>query len=80
MMPSDFLQDMIWSCKGRSVCKRDCICYEQTFSYTELCPCQGSDLKIKPNSVRIRFLSCQILFFRQLDLNSHHWDTAAPIA
>jgi hypothetical protein len=44
MMPSDFLQDMIGSCKGRSVCKRDCICYEPTLSCTELCPCHGSDL------------------------------------
>jgi hypothetical protein len=29
-------------------------------------------LKIKPNSVRIRSLSCQILFFPRRDLNSHH--------
>jgi hypothetical protein len=37
-------------------------------------------LKIKPNSVRIRSLSCQILFFPRRDLNSHHRYTAAPIA
>ena len=44
MMSSDFLQDLIWSCNGRSVCKRSCICYEQSLSCTELCPCQGNDL------------------------------------
>ena len=43
MMSSDFLQDLICSCKGRYVCKRGCICYEQSLSCTELCPCQGSD-------------------------------------
>ena len=41
MMSSDFLQDLICD---RSVCKHGCICYEQSLSCTELCPCQGSDL------------------------------------
>jgi hypothetical protein len=37
-------------------------------------------LKIKPNSVRIIFLSCRMLFFPRRDLSSHPWYTAAPIA
>ena len=44
MMAPDFLQDLIRSCKGRSVCERGYICYEESLSCTELCPCQGRDL------------------------------------
>ena len=44
MMSSDFLQDLICTCKGKSVCSRGCICFEQSLSCTELCPCQASDL------------------------------------
>jgi len=44
MMSSDFLQDLICTCKGRAVCSRACICFEQSLCCTELCPCQGSDL------------------------------------
>jgi hypothetical protein len=44
MMSPDFLLDLICSCKDNYVCKRGCICYKQTLNWTELCPCQGSDL------------------------------------
>ena len=30
MMSSDFLQDLICSCKCRYACKRGCVCYEQS--------------------------------------------------
>jgi hypothetical protein len=29
LMSSDFLQDLICSCKGRKICSRECVCYEQ---------------------------------------------------
>lgn len=44
MMSSDFLQDLVCSCKGKSICSRSCVCFEQNLCCTELCPCQGSDL------------------------------------
>jgi hypothetical protein len=43
-MSSDFLQDLICSCKGRKICSREYVCYEQNLCCTELCPCQGNDL------------------------------------
>ena len=43
-MTSDFLQDLVCTCKGKSVCSRGCVCFEQNLSCTELCPCQASDL------------------------------------
>jgi hypothetical protein len=42
LMSSDFLQELICSCKDRKIFSREC--YEQNFCCTELCPCQGSDL------------------------------------
>ena len=44
LMSSDFLQDLICSCKGKKICSRECVCVEQNLCCTELCPCQGSDL------------------------------------
>jgi hypothetical protein len=44
LMSSDFLQDLICSRKGRKICSRECVCYEQNLCCTELCPCQDSDL------------------------------------
>ena len=43
-MSSDFLQDLICICKGKSVCMKGCICFEQSPSCTDLCPCQAGDL------------------------------------
>ena len=43
-MSSDFLQDLVCTCKGKSVCMKGCICFEQSLSCTELCPCQAGDL------------------------------------
>jgi hypothetical protein len=34
-MSSDFLQDLICTCKGKSVCMKGCICFEQSLSCTE---------------------------------------------
>jgi hypothetical protein len=42
--PSDFLQDLVCTCKGKSVCSRSCVCFEHNLSCTELCSCQASDL------------------------------------
>jgi hypothetical protein len=38
-MSSDFLQDLVCTCKGRSVCSKGCVCFEHNLSCTELCPC-----------------------------------------
>ena len=43
-MSSDFLQDLVCTCKGKSVCSKSCVCFEQKLSCTELCQCQASDL------------------------------------
>ena len=43
-MSSDFLQDLVCTCKGRSVCSKGCVCFEQNLSCTELCHCQALDL------------------------------------
>ena len=37
-MSSDFLQDLVCTCKGKSVCMKGCICFEQSLSCTYLCP------------------------------------------
>jgi hypothetical protein len=36
-MSSDFLQDLVCTCKGKSVCMKGCICFEQSLSCTDLC-------------------------------------------
>ena len=43
-LSSDFLQDLVCTCKGRSVCSKGCVCFEHNLSCTELCPCQALDL------------------------------------
>ena len=43
-MSSDILQDLVCTCKGKSVCMKGCICFEQSLSCTDLCPCQAGDL------------------------------------
>ena len=35
-MTSDFLQDLLCSCKGKVMCGRSCVCNEQNMSCTEL--------------------------------------------
>jgi hypothetical protein len=50
IMTSDFLQDLICSCKGKVMCGRSCVCNEQNMCCTELCPCQGSDFCMNPFS------------------------------
>ena len=47
---SDFLQDLICSCKGKVMCGRPCVCNEQNMCCTELRPCQGSDFCMNPFS------------------------------
>lgn len=41
---SDFLQDLVCTCKGKSVCSRDCVCFELNLSCTELYSWQTLDL------------------------------------
>ena len=43
-MSSDFLQDLVCTCKWKSVCSRGCVCFEHNLFCTELCSCQASDL------------------------------------
>jgi hypothetical protein len=43
-MSSHFLQDLVCSCKGKSICSSSCACFEQIMSCTDLCPCYGSDI------------------------------------
>lgn len=43
-MSSDFLQDLVCSCKDKSPCKKSCVCFEQNLACTDLCSCQGSEL------------------------------------
>jgi hypothetical protein len=40
-MTSDFLQDPVCVCKGKSICSKNCVCVEQNLS----CGCQGNDTK-----------------------------------
>lgn len=42
-MSSDFLQDLICTCKGKSVCSTACVCFEQNLACTDLCPCQAKE-------------------------------------
>ena len=44
LMSSDFLQDLICTCKGKKICSRECVCFEQNLCCTEWCHCQGSDI------------------------------------
>jgi hypothetical protein len=43
-MSSDFLQDLVCSGKGKSICSSSCVCFEQSLSCTYLRPCYGSDM------------------------------------
>jgi hypothetical protein len=43
-MSSDFLQDLICTCKGKAVCSSGYVCFEQGLSCTDLCPCQASEI------------------------------------
>jgi hypothetical protein len=43
-MLSDFLQELVCTCKRRSVCSKGCVCFELNLSCTELCLCQALDL------------------------------------
>jgi hypothetical protein len=42
-MSAEFLRDLVCSCKGKSQCKKSCVCAEQNFTCTDLCSCQGSE-------------------------------------
>ena len=39
---SDFLQDLLCTCNGKTLCSKGCVCFEQNLSCTEPCPCQGN--------------------------------------
>jgi hypothetical protein len=41
---NNFLQDLVCTCKGRSVCSKGCVCFEHNLSCIELCPCQALDI------------------------------------
>ena len=43
-MFSDFLQDLVCTCKGKYMCMKGCICLEQSLSCTDICLCQAGDL------------------------------------
>lgn len=40
-MASDFLQDLVCTCRGKSVCARHCVCSRQNLSCTSVCLCEG---------------------------------------
>jgi hypothetical protein len=42
-MTSDFLQDPVCVCKGKSICSKNCVCVEQNLSCTSICDCQGNE-------------------------------------
>ena len=42
-MLAEFLRDLECSCKGKSQCKKSCVCAEQNLACTDLCSCQGSE-------------------------------------
>ena len=41
---SDFLQDLICTCKGKAVCSSGCVCFEQGLSCTDLCPWKAGEI------------------------------------
>jgi hypothetical protein len=43
-MSSDFMQDLVCTCKEKYVCMKGCLCFEQSLSCTDLCPCKAGDL------------------------------------
>ena len=43
-MSSEFLQDLVSTCKWNSVFSKGCICFEQNLSCTDLCPCRANDI------------------------------------
>jgi hypothetical protein len=43
-MSAEFILDLVCSCKGKSQCKKSCVCAEQNLACTDLCSCQGSEL------------------------------------
>lgn len=45
---SDFLKDLLCTCKGKSSCSQGCVCAEQNLTCTELCQCQGTDACCNP--------------------------------
>jgi hypothetical protein len=34
--------DFLCTCKGKTLCSKGCVCFEQNLSCTELCPCEGN--------------------------------------
>jgi hypothetical protein len=42
-MSAEFLRDLVCSCKGKSQCKKSCVCAEHNLACTDLCSCQGSE-------------------------------------
>ena len=43
-MSSEFLQDLVSTCKGNSVFSKGCICFDQNLSCIDVCPCQANDI------------------------------------
>lgn len=41
-MASDFLQDLVCTCRGKLVCARNCVCNRQNLSCTTVCLFKGS--------------------------------------
>ena len=45
---SDFLKDLLCTCKDNSSFSQGCVCAEQNLTCTELCQCQGTDACCNP--------------------------------
>ena len=42
-MSSEFLQDLICTCKGKNACCKSYICTEQNLACKSICFCQGNE-------------------------------------
>jgi hypothetical protein len=69
-MSSDFLQDLICTCKGKAVCSSGCVCFEQWLSCTDLCPCQAGEICRNSNTQmsRNKSIDDDVVDLLQLDV------------
>ena len=69
-MSSDFLQDLIYTCKGKVVCSSGCVSFEQGLSYTDLFPCQAGEICRNSNTQmsRNKSIDDDDVDFLQLDV------------
>jgi hypothetical protein len=42
-MASELLHDLICTCKGQILCRKNCMCKQQNIGCTDMCPCNGAE-------------------------------------